>query len=138
MLEAIRELGLEWQIIFNKGAVMVLPPGVNKASGLAAALEELQLSPLNVVGIGDAENDHAFLTLCGCSVAVANALDAVKATADVVTAGRARRRRGRDSSTGMLADGDESLLAAERHRHRRSASTPPGRRRRSGPTPRAC
>ena len=87
MLEAIHELGLEWQIIFNKGAVMVLPPGVNKASGLAAALDALGLSPLNVVGIGDAENDHAFLRLCGCSVAVANALDAVKETADVVTAG---------------------------------------------------
>ena len=38
VLEAIRELGLELQIIFNKGAVMVLPPGVNKASGLEAAL----------------------------------------------------------------------------------------------------
>jgi HAD superfamily hydrolase (TIGR01484 family) len=32
VLEVIRELGLELQIIFNKGAVMVLPPGVNKAS----------------------------------------------------------------------------------------------------------
>ena len=87
VLEAIHELGLEWQIIFNKGAVMVLPPGVNKASGLTAALDALGLSPINVVGIGDAENDHAFLRLCGCSVAVANALDAVKETADVVTAG---------------------------------------------------
>jgi hydroxymethylpyrimidine pyrophosphatase-like HAD family hydrolase len=28
-LQAIRELGLEQQIIFNKGAVMVLPPGIN-------------------------------------------------------------------------------------------------------------
>jgi hydroxymethylpyrimidine pyrophosphatase-like HAD family hydrolase len=87
VLETIREQGLEWQIIFNKGAVMVLPPGVNKSSGLAAALDVLQLSPINVVGIGDAENDHAFLTFCGCSVAVANALEAVKETADVVTAG---------------------------------------------------
>ncbi|WP_312166790.1 HAD family hydrolase [Phenylobacterium sp.] len=85
VLDAIRETGLEWQIIFNKGAVMVLPPGVNKATGLAAALEALRLSPLNVVAIGDAENDHAFLTACGCSVAVANALDAVKATAALVT-----------------------------------------------------
>ncbi|KQW65558.1 phosphoglycolate phosphatase [Phenylobacterium sp. Root77] len=85
VLDAIRESGLEWQIIFNKGAVMVLPAGVNKATGLAAALEALRLSPLNVVGIGDAENDHAFLTACGCSVAVANALDAVKATAALVT-----------------------------------------------------
>ncbi len=86
VLECIRELGLEWQIIFNKGAVMALPPGVNKATGLAAALEALEVSPLNVLGIGDAENDHAFLTASGCAVAVANALDAVKQTADVVTA----------------------------------------------------
>jgi hydroxymethylpyrimidine pyrophosphatase-like HAD family hydrolase len=65
VLEAIRELGLELQIIFNKGAVMVLPAGVSKASGLEAALALLELSPHNVVGIGDAENDHAFLRLCG-------------------------------------------------------------------------
>lgn len=87
VLDAIHELGLEWQIVFNKGAVMVLPPGVNKATGLKAALDELKLSPLNVVGVGDAENDHAFLRVCGCSVAVANALPAVKETADLVTAG---------------------------------------------------
>ena len=39
VLETIRDLGLELQVIFNKGAVMVLPAGVNKATGLAAALE---------------------------------------------------------------------------------------------------
>ena len=74
-------------MIFNKGAVMVLPSGVNKATGLAAALEELELTPHNVVGIGDAENDHAFLRFCECSVAVANALPMVKQDADVVTIG---------------------------------------------------
>jgi len=87
VLETVRELGLELQIVFNKGAVMVLPPGVNKASGLAAALVECGLSPHNVVGVGDAENDHAFLAMCGCSVAVANALDSIKAEADLVTRG---------------------------------------------------
>jgi hydroxymethylpyrimidine pyrophosphatase-like HAD family hydrolase len=83
VLEAIQELGLELQVIFNKGAVMVLPTGVNKASGLAAALEEMGLSPHNAVGVGDAENDHAFLSLCECSAAVANALPTVKDTADL-------------------------------------------------------
>src|SRR5262249_54954321 len=78
VLEAIRELGLEWQVIFNKGSVMVLPPGVNKASGLSAVLEEMNLSPHNVVGVGDAENDHAFLNLCEFSAAVANALPTLK------------------------------------------------------------
>ena len=87
MLETIRDLGLELQVIFNKGAVMVLPAGVNKASGLVAALDELGLSPHNVVGVGDAENDHAFLAACECAVAVANALPTIKERADHVTAG---------------------------------------------------
>jgi hypothetical protein len=86
VLDAIRELGLELQVIFNKGAVMVLPSGVNKASGLQAALETLELSAHNVVGIGDAENDHAFLSLCECGVAVANALPMLKERADWTTA----------------------------------------------------
>ncbi len=87
VIEVIRELGLELQVIFNKGAVMVLPAGVNKASGLKAALTELGLAPHNTVGIGDAENDRAFLSLCECGVAVANALDMLKQGADVVTKG---------------------------------------------------
>lgn len=87
VLEAIRELGLELQITFNKGAVMVLPAGVNKASGLEAALDELGLSPHNVVAIGDAENDHAFMHGSGYAVAVANALPSVKEAADLVTHG---------------------------------------------------
>lgn len=87
VLRTIRDLGLELQVIFNKGAVMVLPSGVNKATGLAAALGELELSPHNVIGIGDAENDHAFLALCECSAAVANALATVKEHADIVTTG---------------------------------------------------
>jgi len=81
----IHKLGLEWQVIFNKGAVMCLPPGVDKASGLAHALAELRLAPLDVVGAGDAENDCAFLADCGCAVAVSNALRIVKDMADLVT-----------------------------------------------------
>lgn len=81
------ELSLDLQIIGNKGAVMVLPRGVDKASGLAAALAELHLSPQQVVAVGDAENDRAFLAQCGCAVAVANALPSLKEQADVVTAG---------------------------------------------------
>ncbi len=87
VLETIKDLGLELQVIFNKGAVMILPAGVNKASGLAAALERMGLSPHNAVGIGDAENDHALLGLCECGVAVANALPTLKEAADIVTTG---------------------------------------------------
>lgn len=89
VLEAIRELGLEHQVIFNKGAVMVLPPGMNKATGLSAALAELGLSAHNTVAVGDAENDNAFLAHCEAAVAVANALPIVREHADMVTNGRA-------------------------------------------------
>ena len=85
VLEAIRDLGLELQIIFNKGAVMVLPSTVNKATGLAAALERLKLAPECVVGVGDAENDHAFIRSCGCGVAVANAIPSLKSEVEIVT-----------------------------------------------------
>ncbi|MBV9948542.1 MAG: HAD-IIB family hydrolase [Myxococcales bacterium] len=85
VLEVIRQLGLELHVEFNKGAVMVLPAGVTKRTGLKAALRELGLSPHNVVAVGDAENDHAFLTYCECGVAVANAIDSLKSRADWVT-----------------------------------------------------
>lgn len=87
VLAAIRDLGLEHQVIFNKEAVMVLPPGVNKASGLLAALDHLHLSPHNVVAVGDAENDHAMLQASECGVAVANSVPNLKERADLVTEG---------------------------------------------------
>lgn len=114
-LETIRELGLEHQLIFNKGAVMILPPGVNKATGLAAALDELRISPHNVVGVGDAENDHSLLRACECAVAVANALPTLQAAADFVTVG--------DHGAGVVELAEElmatDLTGRERllHRH---------------------
>ena len=87
MLQAIRELGLNLQITFNKGAVMVLTAGISKASGLHAALDRLGISALDCVGIGDAENDLPFLDACGMTVAVANAVPALRERADLITEG---------------------------------------------------
>lgn len=86
VLDAIRDLGLELQVIFNKGSVMVLPASTNKASGLAVALERLALSPHNVAAIGDAENDHALLQAAEYGVATANAIDTLRDTADRASA----------------------------------------------------
>jgi len=84
LLAAIRALGLEWHVIFNKRSAMALPADVTKASGLRPALQALQHTPAETIGIGDAENDEAFLRVCGLSVAVDNALPSVKHMADVV------------------------------------------------------
>jgi len=115
VLETIRELGLELQVVFNKGAVMVLPSGINKATGLRAALDELSLSPHDTVAVGDAENDHAFLELCECAVAVANALPALAARADLVTAGD--HGRGVEELAERLVRDDLAELAPRLARH---------------------
>ena len=86
-IEMINDLGLELEVIFNKGAVMILPTGVNKATGLQAAVKDMKIACDTIVGVGDAENDHAFLELCRVGVAVANALPMLKERADFVTRG---------------------------------------------------
>lgn len=116
VLGAIRDLGLELEIIFNKGAVMVLPAGITKASGLRAALLELGLSAHDVVGVGDAENDHAFLTLCEVAVAVGNALPALKDRADLVL--DAPRGEGVERLIARILDDDLSSIDASLTRQR--------------------
>jgi HAD superfamily hydrolase (TIGR01484 family) len=104
VFESIRDLGLDLQVIFNKDAVMVLPSGVNKMTGLQHALGELKLSRHNIAGVGDAENDHAFLNSCECSAAVANAIPALKEAVDLVTV--ADRGAGVAELIGRLLDDD--------------------------------
>lgn len=105
----IWELGLETQVIGNRHAVMMLPAGVNKASGLEYALHELGLSRHEVVGVGDGENDHSFLRRCECAVAVANAAASIKEIAAFVTRG--------DSGEGVVELIDE-LIANDLERTR--------------------
>jgi len=85
VLQTIKAMGLELEMIFNKGSVMILQTGVNKATGLRSGLARMGLSTREVIAVGDAENDHAFLRICGCGIAVANALPTLKERADFVT-----------------------------------------------------
>lgn len=96
LLEVVRDLGLELQLVFNKGSVMVLPSGVNKETGLGAALLELGLTRHEVVAIGDAENDHTMIAAAEVGVALSNAVPSLKERADLVTRSRQRRRRAGD------------------------------------------
>lgn len=113
VLSVIHELGLEMQIIFNKGAVMVLPAGVSKASGLTAALAGFGLSLKNTVGVGDAENDHSFLGICGLSAAVGDATPHVRDSCDIALTGR--DGAGVAELTARLLAEDATLAPMARH-----------------------
>jgi HAD superfamily hydrolase (TIGR01484 family) len=84
VLQAIQELGLELHITFNRAAVMVLPAGVNKATGMVFALRKLGLSPHEAVGVGDSENDHSFLARSECGATVASAVSSIRKQVSLV------------------------------------------------------
>jgi hydroxymethylpyrimidine pyrophosphatase-like HAD family hydrolase len=88
---AFGDLGLDLEVVLNRTSLMVLPRGVNKTSGLLAALDELGIPAQNVVGVGDAENDRDWLAACGCGVAVRNAIPELLERADLITRSPAGR-----------------------------------------------
>lgn len=110
--EAVRASGAAAHIARNKDALMLLPHGCDKASGLRAALPLLGVSLDELVAVGDAENDLPFFDVCGRAVAVANALPEVKARADLVT--RGARGAGVEELAALLLRGD--LPRTRRHR----------------------
>ena len=79
--EAIAASGAAVEPSLNKGALMLLPPSVDKALGLRAALGMLGVDPASAVGVGDAENDLSFLRICGRAYACGEALPEVRAAA---------------------------------------------------------
>ncbi len=83
-VEVIEHLGLDCQVVHNRAAAMVLPAHVTKGTGLLSALDELGLSPHNVVAVGDAENDLGLLQVAEVGVAVANAVPSLIEHADLV------------------------------------------------------
>ncbi len=84
VLEELRRIGSDCQLVRNRGALMVLPAGISKGSGLFEALGELGISHHSVIGIGDAENDLSLIEQCEVGVAVENAVASLKQHADVV------------------------------------------------------
>ncbi len=87
VMEQIHELGLDAQLVHNREALMILPAGVTKGSGLFEALGDIGVSRHSTIGVGDAENDHALLDVCEVGVAVGNAVPALRRHADVVLRG---------------------------------------------------
>ncbi len=83
VMQVLSDTGFAASIEFNKGAVMVMPPGATKGTGLLVALEEMGYSPHNVIAFGDAENDRSLFQQVELAVAVENATPGIKALADV-------------------------------------------------------
>jgi HAD superfamily hydrolase (TIGR01484 family) len=110
-IEEIAALGLGHQVILNRQAVMVAPPGVTKGTALLAALDELGLSPHNTVAVGDAENDHDLLDVVGCGVAVGDAVPALRERADHVSS--APGPQGARELVAALLDDDLASLRIE-------------------------
>jgi phosphoglycolate phosphatase (TIGR01487 family) len=84
VIEAIGELGLDHQVTRNRSALMVLPAGVTKGTGLVKLLTEMDLSAHNTVAVGDAENDLSLFGIAEIGAAVADAVPSVRRGADIV------------------------------------------------------
>lgn len=86
VLELIGRLGLDCQLVRNRDALMVLPAGVTKGSGLSAVLTAMDLSPHNAIAVGDAENDLSMFAIAEIGAAVPDAVRSVRGHADLVLA----------------------------------------------------
>jgi hydroxymethylpyrimidine pyrophosphatase-like HAD family hydrolase len=87
IVDIIRTLGLPLAITFNLSRLMVLPHGVNKASGLQEVFWRLRISAHNAIAVGNAENDHDMLAACEIGAAVAWGSEELKRRADEVVPG---------------------------------------------------
>ena len=85
--KVIQDSRLPYHVILNKNSAMILPAGVDKGTGVEVVLTKLGVATSDVVAVGDGENDEDLFRVAGFRVAVANAVPALKDSADMVTAG---------------------------------------------------
>jgi hydroxymethylpyrimidine pyrophosphatase-like HAD family hydrolase len=84
---ALAEAEAPLELIPNRAALMLLPAGISKGTGLISALFALEITPADVLAVGDAENDLPFFDACGWSACPENALPEVKARVDWIFPG---------------------------------------------------
>jgi hydroxymethylpyrimidine pyrophosphatase-like HAD family hydrolase len=85
--EALAAAGVTRDLIYNRAALMLLPAGVSKGSGVQHVLRFLGLSPHDVLALGDAENDLPLFDACGFSGCPGDSLPAVRERVDWVFPG---------------------------------------------------
>jgi phosphoglycolate phosphatase-like HAD superfamily hydrolase len=85
--EAVASLGVGMEVVYNRAAVMLLPPGVSKGPAVEQTIRALGLSFHDVLALGDAENDLDFFNACGWTACPGNAVTELKDRADWVFPG---------------------------------------------------
>lgn len=84
LLKIIETKKINVKLIRNVDSIMLLPPDVDKGTGLLKALKILEINKRNLAVIGDGENDMEMFSIAGTRVAVANAVDVLKRNADII------------------------------------------------------
>jgi phosphoglycolate phosphatase len=72
------------KVVLNKDRFMIVPAGVDKGTGLAAALGLLGLKGEEVACVGDGENDISMFKVAGMRYALKNSVEELKSMAEFV------------------------------------------------------
>lgn len=84
-----KENNLDLDLYDSKYSFHINNRGINKATGLAKALDILKINPSETVTIGDSETDIPLFEFCGFSIALNHSDKIVKSKANHVVSGNA-------------------------------------------------
>jgi hypothetical protein len=87
VVAALAEADVALELVANRAALMLLPAGISKGTGVVTALFAVGVAPEDALAIGDAENDLALFDACGWSACPEDALPEVKARVDWILPG---------------------------------------------------
>ncbi|MBI2490627.1 MAG: HAD hydrolase family protein, partial [Candidatus Rokubacteria bacterium] len=112
--DALAALGVRMELVYNRAALMLLPPGISKGTGVQQAIRALGLSFHDVLAFGDAENDLDFLAACGWAACPADGVPELRERADWVFPGDDGAGIAR-AITGPILDGGLPIARSRRH-----------------------
>jgi hypothetical protein len=115
--EAMTAVGVSLELVPNRAALMLLPEGISKGTGVGQAIRAMGLSSHDVLAVGDAENDVALFEACGWGACPANAVPELFERADWVFPGESGQAVAA-AVTGLILPGRIALAESPRHRFR--------------------
>lgn len=85
--EALAAVGVSRDLVHNRAALMLVPEGISKGTGVRKVIRDLGLSFHDVLALGDAENDLEFFAACGWTACPGDAMALLRERADWVFPG---------------------------------------------------